>query len=227
MFKGKVIEESFHMSLITSPSILVDEVGTIDVFFPQGYSLLFYLFFPFSHPPSPLPPPPGTAPEKAKNSSKSSASCQVEEIGCGTMSGRGGGPPGRGGGRGEGGRVGGGAGGGVGGAGAEGEWDVKEFIVRNVKIEVSTRMSVVPLLFSLPTTVRLGEERAGGGGGGTGGEKGRGGGGRGGRGGGGRGRKTSAVAADPYYIVAITNESQWLVFTLLFFLSCANYLSDF
>ena len=79
-------------------------------------------------------------------------------------------------------------GGRAGGAGGEGE--VKEFLVRNIKIEVASGVSLVPLLFSLPATLRMGS----------------------GEGGGRRGRagaRMNVLASDPYYIVAITNQSQW------------------
>ena len=192
MFKRKVIEESFHMSLVASPSVTVDEIGKVVITFVQGtascqgfppspfvvvFTLLFLLFFPYIYEPYII---------KNIIFAPPNSPSLVEELSCGGM-----------------------FGGGSRGVGA-GEGEVKEFLVRNIKIEVASGVSLVPLLFSLPASLRMGVGSES-----TGRRRG--------------GVRMSVFASDPYYIVAITNQSQWLVANVFWRvgISCLIFFSPF
>lgn len=136
LFKGKGMEETFHLTLLCGSDVIVEEIGPLDISFTQATS---------SRPSS-----------KKSKAAKSLVTSEVDEV---LIEGE---------------------------RGAErvGPRIVKEFIVRNVHVNTSTRMSVVPLSFSISLLLRSSM--------------------------GGKKSRFSISSSSTHPVIAITNESQWM-----------------
>jgi len=158
MFKGKIIEETFRLSLLTSAGVRIEETGEIEAVFPSGSKNV----------------------KPAKNG-RSSRGAEPLSVPCAPTN------PIRSGGR-----------------GGSVSAVSREFIVRNVKVNISTRVDIVSLMFYLGVNGKWGKGGASGWG-----EEGR------------ASRSKSkanekrkknsfAVTPHPYSIIAITHETQWM-----------------
>eukprot|EP00008_Paramoeba_atlantica_P006713 CAMPEP_0201480014 /NCGR_PEP_ID=MMETSP0151_2-20130828/4615_1 /ASSEMBLY_ACC=CAM_ASM_000257 /TAXON_ID=200890 /ORGANISM="Paramoeba atlantica, Strain 621/1 / CCAP 1560/9" /LENGTH=514 /DNA_ID=CAMNT_0047861761 /DNA_START=107 /DNA_END=1648 /DNA_ORIENTATION=+ len=157
MFKGKIIEETFRLSLLTSAGVRIEETGEIEAVFPSGSKNV----------------------KPAKNG-RASRGAEPLSVPCAPTN------PIRSGGR-----------------GGSVSAVSREFIVRNVKVNISTRVDIVSLMFYLGVNGKWGKGGASGWG-----EEGR------------ASRSKSkanekrkknsfAVTPHPYSIIAITHETQW------------------